>query len=243
MYERAGGRFDGTSGGNGPNVAEEGSRFVALAAHELRAPAAVIHGIAATLEERGDQFDAEQLHVLHHLLREHTTRLVELADQLLDLSRLDDDAIHLERRPVEVRRHVEEVVADVAGDRAGELEIDVDDDLEVLADPDALDRIVGNLVTNALRYGGAPVRIAAEHDDHRLSVIVEDAGPGVAPEFEPHLFERFSREGGAPTRGAGLGLAIAQQYALEHGGHIAYERCLPHGARFRVVLAAAGNGS
>jgi signal transduction histidine kinase len=243
VYERAQGRFDASSRGIRSTVAEEGSRFVALAAHELRAPAAVIHGVATTLEERGDQFDAERLHALHHLLREHTTRLVELADQLLDLSRLDDDAVHLERRPVAVRRHVEHVVAEVAGDRADELEIDVDDGLEVLADPDALDRIVGNLVTNALRYGGAPVRIAAEYDDQCLSVIVEDAGPGVTPEFERHLFERFSREGGAPRRGAGLGLAIAQQYALEHGGHIAYERRRPHGARFRVVVRAAGNGS
>jgi signal transduction histidine kinase len=243
VYERTRGRFDASSRGIRSNVAEEGSRFVALAAHELRAPAAVIHGVATTLEERGDQFDAERLHALHHLLRVHTTRLIELADQLLDLSRLDDAAVHLERRPVAVRRHVEQVVAEVAGDRVDELEIDVDDGLEVLADPDALDRIVGNLVTNALRYGGAPVRIAAEYDDQCLSVIVEDAGPGVTPEFERHLFERFSREGGAPRRGAGLGLAIAQQYALEHGGHIAYERRRPHGARFRVVVRAAGNGS
>jgi signal transduction histidine kinase len=225
------------STGRGERLDESRSRFLALAAHELRTPATVIHGIATTLEQRGGHLDAQQLGVFHHLLHEHTGRLVRLADQLLDLSRLDHDTVGLERRSVGIRERVEEVVAAVAPDRANEVEIDVDAGLEALVDPSAFDRIVGNLLTNALRYGRAPVRIAAVQSNRHLCLTVEDAGEGVSPEFEPRLFERFSREVGTPTSGAGLGLAIAQQYALEHGGGIAYERRRPHGACFRVELA------
>jgi two-component system sensor histidine kinase MtrB len=219
----------------GEQLEESRGRFVALAAHELRAPATVIHGIATTLDYRGDRLDAEQLSVLHRLLHEHTGRLVRLADQLLDLTRLDHETAGLEPRRVRVRDRVRELVDTVAGDRANEVEIDVDDALVALVDPGALDRIVGNLLTNALRYGTAPVRISAEQSDRQLRLSVEDDGTGVAPEFEPRLFERFSREANASMRGAGLGLAIAQQYAREHGGRVVYER-RQRGACFRVVL-------
>jgi signal transduction histidine kinase len=119
------------------------------------------------------------------------------------------------------------------------VEIGVDPDLVTNVDPKALDRIVGNLVTNALRYGEPPVAIRAHQQDRHFRLTVEDAGEGVSPGFVPHLFERFSRsEEARPTTGAGLGLSIAQSYAQAHGGQLFYEDATPRGARFQLVLPA-----
>ena len=209
-------------------------QFVALAAHELRAPAAVVHGVAATIAARPDQLTGEQKDDLVRMLLEQSERLVSLLDQLLNLSLLDADAVRIERHMLSIRPRLEEIVASVAGGRAEEIELDVDGALEAHLDPDAFDRIVGNLVTNALRYGAAPVRISATQVDRHFRLTVEDGGAGVKPELEGRLFERFAREPGA---GSGLGLAIAQSYAHALGGSILYEPANP-GARFRVVVPA-----
>ena len=87
-------------------------------------------------------------------------------------------------------------------------------------------------MTNALRYGQAPVTVFADQIGGRLQVAVEDRGEGVSPEFVPALFERFSRSDQARTRGpgTGLGLAIAQSYAEAHEGTVEYRQAEPHGA-------------
>ncbi len=209
-------------------------QFVALAAHELRAPAAVVHGVAATIAARPGQLTGEQGDQLVAMLLEQSERLVLLLDQLLNLSLLDADAVKIERHMLSIRPRLEQIVSSVAGARAGEIELDVDSALEAHLDGDALDRIVGNLVTNALRYGAAPVRISAAQVDRHFRLTVEDSGAGVKPELQGRLFERFAREPGA---GSGLGLAIAQSYAQALGGSILYEPAHP-GARFRVVVPA-----
>jgi signal transduction histidine kinase len=96
---------------------------------------------------------------------------------------------------------------------------------------------LSNLVVNALRYGETPVVVSAEQNDRHFRLTVEDSGEGVAPEFVPDLFERFSRSRGSETRtGTGLGLAIARSYAQAHRGDLVYERATPSGARFQLVL-------
>lgn len=211
------------------------ARFVALAAHELRAPAAVVHGVASTWSVRPELREGDKGEALAQMLVEQSERLVRLLDQLLDLSRLDADTVRIERRQVDVRPQLEQLVSSVAGERAGEVELAVADDLTTHVDPDALDRIVGNLVTNALRYGVAPIRLAAEQADRHFRVTVEDRGLGVKPELRGRLFERFVRD--TAGQGTGLGLAIAQSYAQAHGGSVLYEPAEP-GSRFRVVLPA-----
>ena len=210
------------------------SRFVALAAHELRAPASVVHGVAATMAARPEELTGERGPVLVQMLYDQSRRLVRLLDQLLDLSRLDAEAIDVTARCIPVRPHIVEVVESVAGDRAAEVHVDVDDALQANLDPEILDRILANLVTNALRHGEAPVRVAAEQTDRHFRLLVEDCGTGVEPELQERLFERFAS---ASSETTGLGLAIAQSYAHAHGGRILYEPGGP-GARFRVVLPA-----
>ena len=212
------------------------TNFIALASHELRTPVTTILGLATTLNRRGDELDDRQRKELRDTLERQADRMAKLVEQLLDLSRLDADAIEIAPERINVRTRIEEIVAAVAGERIDDVEIGVDPDLEASADPAALDRIIGNLVANALRYGVPPVSVAAVRQDRHLRVFVEDRGDGVPPQFVPELFERFTRGGGERVGGAGLGLAIARSYARAHDGDLVYEDADPHGARFQLVL-------
>ena len=213
------------------------TNFIALAAHELRTPMTTIHGFVSTLHHLADRLDETQRETVREALLQQTQRMARLVEQLLDLSRLDAEAIDIAPEKVDIREQVEEIVSTAALDRSA-IEIDVPVDAVVVVDRSVLERIVTNLVTNAFRYGEAPVRVRAEQTDRHLRLSVEDSGRGVPPEFVPDLFERFTRgeTARASAVGTGLGLAIARSYARAHGGDLLYEDALPHGARFNLIL-------
>ena len=218
--------------------------FVALAAHELRTPVTTIHGFVQTLNRLGDRLAEEQKDELRTALEQQTVRMASLVEQLLDLSRLDAEAVDVRPQRVDLRARLQEVVALAAGAHAGELQLDLPDSLDAVVDPAIVDHIVTNLVTNAFRYGRPPVRVTARLSNGNILVSVDDAGPGVAQEIEESLFERFTRAGVARDRvaGTGLGLAIARAYAHAHSGELRYERGDPSGARFVVELPVSGTG-
>jgi signal transduction histidine kinase len=213
------------------------ANFVALAAHELRTPVTTIHGFVQTLHHLGDRLDAAQQEQLRTALEQQTVRMASLVEQLLDLSRLDAEAVDVRPQRIRLRARLQEVVAVAAGSRTASVELDAPD-LEVNVDPSILDHIVTNLVTNAFRYGQPPVRVHAHVVEGSVRVSVEDSGPGVATELEDSLFERFTRAGVSRDRvaGTGLGLAIARAYARAHRGDVRYEPGQPNGARFVVDL-------
>jgi signal transduction histidine kinase len=219
------------------------SHFIALASHELRAPVAVIHGIGVTLNQRADRLGNEDVGKLHGVLSEQTQHLAQLVNQLLDLSRLEADAIELRKTDVPVRQAVEAIVSAVAPEHAERIEVAVDPELRTVVDPDGFDRIVANLVVNAVKYGAPPVRITAEQKDTHFRLAVEDRGDGVGKDFVPRLFERFARADSSKKDGSGLGLAIAQSYANAHGGEVVYGDAEPTGARFELVLPRPHRGA
>jgi two-component system, OmpR family, sensor histidine kinase MtrB len=215
------------------------SEFVTLAAHELRSPVVAINEIAKTLAGHTDTLEAGEVAALHQLLLRNTELLTRLLDELLDLSRADAGGITIAAVPLAVRGRVEELVDALGGDRGGEVTVDVPEELSSLVDPGAFDRIVGNLIANALLHGRPPVTITARASDEVLNVVVEDRGDGVPAEFAPRLFDRFARgprPAGDTSRGSGLGLAIAQLYAQAHGGALTYHDASPRGARFELEL-------
>ncbi|MFN2468412.1 MAG: ATP-binding protein [Gaiellaceae bacterium] len=216
------------------------SNFISLAAHELRTPVTTVYGLAETIRHRGPQLDAETVEHLQTTLAQQTRRMADLVEQLLDLSRLDAKAIEIRPERLRLAARVAEVVALAAGDESGSVEVDVSPGLEADVDPQVLDRIVSNLVVNALRHGRAPVRITAAQENGTLRLCVEDRGPGVPGEFVPHLFDRFMRSETAQSsgRGSGLGLAIARSYALAHDGELSYVPGIPTGARFELTVPA-----
>lgn len=221
------------------------SEFIALAVHELRSPLSNVYGISVTLNERGNTLPEPQRTALREALHEQASRIRNLVEQLLDLSRFDLAAIDVSPEPLRLRPKIEELVRPLADARPNAVTIAVPPDLEALVDPKALDRMLSNLITNSLRHGEPPITITAGGQDRHLRLAVEDRGRGVPQEFVPRLFERFARSAESRDRGdgSGLGLAIAQAYARAHGGEIVYQPALPHGARFEVVipLRAAGH--
>lgn len=214
--------------------------FVALAAHELRSPVGAIYGISETIAERGPQLRPEQLEALQTALTAQIRRLRGLVEQLLDLSRLDAQAVTIKPQRVRVRERLEQIVHTVAPLDAPGIEIEVDAGLEAEVDVDALERIVSNLLVNACRYGEPPVVVRAAHEEGVLHVVVEDSGPGVPDEFVPQLFDRFARDASRATAvaGTGLGLAIARSYARAHCGEVSYRPAAPRGAAFELTLPA-----
>jgi signal transduction histidine kinase len=214
------------------------TNFVALAAHELRTPVTTVHGFVQTLNHLGDRLDDAQKDELRLALEQQTARMAALVEQLLDLSRLDAEAVEVKPQELDLRQRLEDVVAVAAGSRLADVRVEVLGPSVAIVDPSILDHIVTNLVTNALRYGQAPVLVSAVVDDGQVRISVEDEGPGVAFEIEETLFERFTRAGVARDRvaGTGLGLAIAHAYARAHSGDLRYERGQPAGARFVVEL-------
>ena len=216
------------------------TNFVALAAHELRTPVTTINGFVQTLNHVGERLSEEQKTELREALEQQTHRMAALVEQLLDLSRLDAEAVDVRPQVVELEPRLRQVVAIAAPEHLGEVVVDVPENARANVDPQILDHVVTNLVTNAFRYGRAPVRVTATAENGHLRVAVEDSGPGVAHEIEDTLFDRFTRAGVARDRvaGAGLGLAIARAYAQAHRGDLRYERGDPTGARFVVDLPA-----
>jgi signal transduction histidine kinase len=215
--------------------------FVALAAHELRTPATTVFGLVATLQGRTD-LPEEQVVELQETLFHQADRLRRLVEQLLDLSRLDSAAARLAPERIKLRPQLEEIV-DAAGLTRGEITVDVPADLEVTVDAATIDRVVGNLLANAVNHGQPPVVLTAEQRDRHLRIAVQDEGEGVSAEFVPFLFDRFRRSEEtreASSVGSGLGLAIARAYARAHGGDIIYSPAAPSGARFELVLPVAG---
>ena len=112
--------------------------------------------------------------------------------------------------------------------------------LRAVVDPQVFDRIVSNLLANAVRHGAPPFFVTAATTKSELSVTIEDRGSGVAAEFVGSLFERFTRGATSSSEGAGLGLSIAQSYARAHGGTVTYQPAKPRGAKFRLMLPVAG---
>lgn len=214
------------------------TNFIALAAHELRTPVTSVHGVVRTIDRLGDQLSDSDRSELDEALRSQTERMRSLVDQLLDLSRLEADTVPIQPVRIPVREQVEDLVAASAAGREGEVEIQIPEELEALVDRTVFERVVSNLLTNALRHGAAPVVVTAAQSDNHFRLTVEDSGQGVPPQFIEDLFERFSRSDEARARGlgSGLGLSIARSYARAHGGDLVHEHASPHGARFELIV-------
>jgi signal transduction histidine kinase len=211
------------------------SSFIALASHELRTPAAAVHGLAATLHHRHGELEPETVEELTRVLYEQSDRLARLTEQLLDLSRLDASEIEIKPERMRVRDAIEKLVR-ALGRHHADVRIDVPAELEVNADQLAFEHVLSNLLVNAVRYGAPPVAVSAEQRDRHFRLAVEDSGEGVPRDLVPHLFEWFQRGPIAREKGgSGLGLAIARAYAKAHGGELLYEP-ERRGARFVLVL-------
>ncbi len=225
--------------------AEERGRqaFLSTASHELRTPLASLRGTVELLEEElaGDAPDLGGARRRAAAARRQTERMTTLAEDLLDLGRLDAD-VPLSSEPVELRELAGTMTAEVvaAADDAGvTLQVDAPEPVWAVGDPRALARVMRVLLDNALRHGapaGSVVTIAVAAADSRARVRVTDEGPGVAEADRERVFGRFER-GATAGAGFGLGLAIARGLARQMGGDVRV-RAAASGACFEASLPA-----
>jgi signal transduction histidine kinase len=195
-------------------------RFVSDASHELRTPLAALR-TELELALRRERTSEEMEDALRSAAEE-TERLSQLAEDLLVLARSETDTLPVRRE----RLAAAELVAGVrqryerrAAAAQRPLELQVEDGLEICVDRLRAEQALGNLVENALRHGRGRIRVQAQRRNGGVELHVRDEGPGFAPEFIPHAFERFSRRDQARSgAGAGLGLAIVDVISRAHGG-------------------------
>jgi signal transduction histidine kinase len=222
--------------------------FIATASHELRTPLASLDAMLELVDDdlRAEPADLGDAGPRVWAAREQTRRLIALANDLLELTRLDT-GFELRKEPVELREICRAVAAELAI-RAEELQVPLELDGQrtpcwVAGDPDSIARIARILLDNALRFSpeGRPVTIAVSCADGSGIVAVEDAGPGVRPDERELVFERFKRGTGAGSEGGfGLGLAIGSELAERMGGalHLADA---DRGARFVLRLPSVAS--
>lgn len=215
-------------------------RFTADAAHELRAPLAVVTTQVEVALQRARSAEAYQT-TLGTVLAE-TQRLSGLADQLLTLARADAGALRPHLQSVDIADLLEDLVdrwQPVAHDRGVELVTNLPASGDAAVDVDMIRRLLDNLLDNALRHTprGGEVSICAAVDNGMWTLGVEDTGPGIPEEMRARLFERFTRTDPSRTResgGAGLGLSICTVIARLHGGEIRLDD--RHASRFVARL-------
>jgi signal transduction histidine kinase len=210
--------------------------FIADASHELRTP---LTSVLANLELLSEELNGEQADTAHAALRS-TRRMRRLVGDLLLLARADAKRSQ-PRRPTDLSQVLIEAAGELEPVSDGhELSIDAEPAI-VSGTRDDLHRLTLNLLENAVRHTppGTRVRAATAADNGDAVLIVEDNGPGIPPELERRLFERFVRGARDGGRGSGLGLAIVRAVVESHGGTVAFERPVEGGTRFVIRIPAA----
>lgn len=221
---------------------EEAARFreelMAAVSHDMQTPLAVLLGSIRALEAGEDLSPRERGHLYERMGR-RGLQLRRLVQQFLDYSRLGAGR-PIVVRPVmtDIRFALTQLEADIAGRRP--VTVDVPSDLPAAyVDPDRLDQVMANLVSNALKFSppGSPISVAASATPHAVEVVVADRGQGMSPADLVTVFEKFHRGAGAEgIPGTGLGLYVSRAVLEAQGGELLAASTLGQGSRFTVVL-------
>ncbi|MGZ8578188.1 MAG: sensor histidine kinase [Actinomycetota bacterium] len=216
--------------------------FVAVVSHELRTPLTVISGAIKTLVRYGATVSSDDRQVLITSADRASDRLRALIEQLLTASRLEH--LTIESQAIELAAVASAVAADF-GPATDRLQIRVSPELpRVLGDPALVQRILSNLVDNALKYSPPDSRVSvdARAESRDVVVSVRDQGPGIPEDAQSRVFERFFQVDSSSTRsvgGVGLGLYISRSLAEQIGGSLQLESSNERGSVFALTLPIA----
>jgi two-component system sensor histidine kinase KdpD len=221
--------------------------FLTAMTHDLRTPLATIKASTGALLVPGSQLDAAGRREMLELAYAESARLERLVRNVLEMSRIRADGLAPQRVAVSAADFVQTAV-DRLGPLGNAQAIDLDVDVRTPAlwvDPGMLERVMSNLLENAVVHGRAdsPIEVRARRVDATVQLRVVDHGKGVADEERERIFEEFVRSAGAKSgRGTGLGLAIVRALVESNGGRVWYEETSGGGATFVLALPAAGGG-
>lgn len=224
------------------------SEFIANASHELRTPLTSVQmGVHLLLEGAVGDLNDRQTEVLS-ACREDCERLDKLMRDLLDLSRIEAGESHPTPKRIRTRDFIINATEGLRAQvEAKGLSFDVLIPIglpDVTVDPSQIERVLANLVVNAIRYtkqGG--IRIGSETRGNYIAVSVSDTGTGIPQEYLPHIFDKFVQVPGVATGGAGLGLAISRLIIEAHGGQISAQSQLGLGSTFTFTLPVGRQSS
>jgi len=220
------------------------SRFFANISHEFRTPLTLIRGPLQQIEEQSGSNDSTVDVPMRKIkiMRRHTDRLLELVNQLLDLSRLDSGKMKLQVAKgdvIQVLRSLAGAFESMAERKQIHYHLHfTEHDRLAFFDRDKLEKIVTNLLSNAFKYTPekGSVSFIAETDEKRLRLSVEDSGPGIAKKELDKVFDRFYQSEGNEDKGTGIGLALVKELTDLYRGQISVSSEPGKGSRFRVSL-------
>jgi PAS domain S-box-containing protein len=220
----------------------EQARLLAVTAHELRNPTAVIDGSAHALQVSESHMTPSERDQFFRGIRSSADRLRRLASDLAMASQLQGAGMQFRARTVALPELVRGTAARrVSTGHAVHVELAVPDETVVQADEVRLAQALDNLIDNAVRHGAPPITLAARLTEDHVEVRVTDAGAGVPPELVPRLFDRFATAGA--TSGTGLGLYLVREIMRSHGGDVVYEPPEERGpTTFTIRLPAGASG-
>ncbi len=224
---------------------EEREAFIRTLSHDLRQPLTVIRGHADLLKVAAGETN-DRLGRSAVAIAVSAKRMATMIEDMVDAARLETGQLHLRRAPLDMLAYVHDLKERLAGVVAAE-RICVQAPAElplVLADADRLERILANLLDNALKYSpaGSPIVVSLSLREGAVVIAVTDKGPGIPPEEAAHLFERYYRARQAREvrqTGLGLGLYVAKGLVEAHGGRIWVESEVGQGSTFAFSLPLA----
>lgn len=211
-------------------------RAIATTAHEVRGPVAVLCGIAETLAWEGSDMDEAQSGRLMSSVARQARILDRITADLLTAAQIQRGTLRVDLAVVTPRTIIEGAVEG----RWEDVEVVIDDERTLRADPLRLEQMLTNLISNAHKYGAAPftVRVRPDSDPAKVAIDVVDAGDGVPAEFHPQLFREFARAHGAVATGTGLGLYVVRTLAQAQDGAVTYRGGADGGSVFTITMAA-----
>ena len=221
------------------------SRFFANISHELRTPLTLLlTPLQNLIHERSSAFECD-IRQLLLIMQSNGLRLLKLINDLLDLVRLESGKMEVNSEPVNVNRLLQGIanaVTKMAEDRAIRLDVTCDRNIDtVIIDGDKLERVVLNLLFNALKFtpAGGKVRVTAGREKGQLLLEISDTGNGISQEQLPFIFDRFWQAESSSqdkNQGVGIGLALVKELVEIQGGKVAVASQIGIGTQFQVWL-------
>ena len=218
---------------------------MAMLSHDVRQPLAKIVGLGGLLLEEWSNMpehaktnDVRRMTVAGH-------RANDLVTDILMLAQFDAGVMLARPVRLDISHAAREAVMAHHISAGTPISVIAPDETAGLADPGQLQLILGNLLTNATKYGRPPIEVRVVNEEEQVAIRVADQGEGVPPEFVPHLFDRFARAGSGvatTTAGTGLGLYLVRQLAQAGGLDVSYEPSHPHGAVFTLTVPRTSPG-